>query len=87
VSLYSPRRPFGVAPDLELGELASGHWGNFGPVIADFLTDDHARLAQRKAEIEEEEWRRAEERGREYMERNGGKTRDGRPLECWSPAG
>jgi hypothetical protein len=68
--------------DLKLGPEAGDHYENFMPFIADFLTDDVERLAQRKSEISEDEWQRTKEMGRKYLGDNYASPRDGRP--CWS---
>ena len=72
--------------DLEPGPDAIGRYGNFAPYIAEFLTDDADRVEKRKAEINEDEWRRAERFGREYLAKHGMKARDGRPMLCPLPA-
>lgn len=74
---------FGVARDLELGPAHCGRYGNFSPFIADFLTDDHGRLRERKAEIDEAEWQRAEELGRRLLRSPKITPRDGRPTLCY----
>jgi hypothetical protein len=68
--------------DLKPGPEARDYYENFHPFIADFLTDDVERLAQRKLEISEDEWRRTEELGHTYLSENYARPRDGRP--CWS---
>ncbi|HET6883385.1 MAG TPA: hypothetical protein VFI31_24760 [Pirellulales bacterium] len=50
-----------AAHDLAPGPGATGDWGDFMPVIAEFLSDDVARIEARKREIPEAEWRRATE--------------------------
>jgi hypothetical protein len=70
----------GAEPDLTPGPGQSGRYGNFAPYIAEFLTEDDQRVRQRKAEIVEGEWQKAEELGREYLSKRGTKARDGRPL-------
>jgi hypothetical protein len=79
-------RSKGIAPDLLPGEREHRRYGNFSPYIAEFLSDDNERIAERKAEIAEEEWQRAERMGREALVRNNGATRDGGPLLCMEPA-
>lgn len=70
-----------VAADLQPGPNAAGGWHDFGPLIADVFSEETGKLAKVKATISEAEWRRAEELGRQALERTGGKTaRDGRPL-------
>ena len=72
--------------DLTPGPGSSGNYQNFSPLIADFLTDDLDRLAERKAEISETEWRRTKSLGRSYLANRPGRARDGRPLSCSLPA-
>ena len=73
------------AKDLEIGPNNYGRYENFNPFIADFLTDDVETLEQRKAEISEDEWRRAEELGEKWLNNNL-PPRDGRPLYASYPA-
>ena len=68
--------------DLVPGPAATGRYGNFTPLIADFLTDDVERLDNLKAEISEDEWLRTESLGQKYLAENIAHPRDGRP--CWS---
>ena len=53
--------------DLDFGVGRSSDRTGFGPLIADFLTEDRARLAERKAALPERFWRRTEELGRAYL--------------------
>ena len=79
---------FGEIPvcDLESGAGSYGRYSNFAPLIADFLSDDVGRIAERKAEIAESEWVRAEQLGREHLRRHGHRrVRDGRPMLCDDP--
>ena len=69
-------------PDLTLGPFHLGRYGNFAPYIAEFLTDDLARLGERKDEIDEEEWHRTWELGKRYLEGGAPPPRDGRPFLC-----
>jgi hypothetical protein len=85
VNLYQ-RRDKGIAPDLMPGERDHRRYGNFSPLIAEFLSDDNERIAHRKAQISEEEWQRAERMGHEALRRSGGASRDGSPLGCMDPA-
>ncbi len=70
----------GYEPDLKPGPNQHGRYGNFAPYIAEFLTEDGERLQRRKAEIDEGEWRKTEELGREHLSKHGTRARDGRPL-------
>ena len=85
VNTYSPRSA-GVATDLREGPGAHGRWGNFAPYVAEFLSDDTARIEARKKEIDEAEWLRTVTLAREWIERHGLAARDGRPLACANPA-
>ncbi|MCI0524693.1 MAG: hypothetical protein L0Y75_05460 [Acidobacteria bacterium] len=77
---------FFLPEDLNPGPRQTGKYGNFAPLIADFLTDDVSLVEEKKAGIAKAEWRRAEALGREYLKRHGEKARDGRPLLCHLPA-
>jgi hypothetical protein len=85
VNMYSPKE-HGVATDLAMGPRQLGTFGNFRPLIADLLTDDLARVNERKAEVPDDEWARAHQMGRQLYAENVVKPRDGRPLRCGSPA-
>ncbi len=76
----------GHAGDLVDGEGSSHRWGNFAPYIAEFLTEDLARVEARKTEIHIDEWRRAERLGRAMPAAPGIRARDGRPTTCALPA-
>lgn len=71
--------------DLESSPGSYGRYANFAPLIAEFLSDDDARIAERKAEISEAEWTRAEQLGRDHLRRHGHRARDGRPMLCDDP--
>jgi hypothetical protein len=47
-----------VKRELWEGPRASGRWGSFFAVIGEFLTDDIARLDERRRQISEDEWDR-----------------------------
>ena len=76
----------GTAPDLERGPNAYPNWANFQPMIANFLTDDAERVAERMAEIDEEEWARCLAMGEMALERLGTRARSGRPFDSRGPA-
>ena len=76
---------FFLPEDLNPGPRQTGKYRNFAPLIAEFLTDAEI-IKNRKAEIDEAGWRRAETLGREYLEQFGEKARDGRPLLSHLPA-
>ena len=71
--------------DLTPGPRDTRQYDNFRALIADFLTDAADRLAERKQVIDEGEWARAAEMGREQL-RRGTRPRDGRPLHCERPS-
>jgi hypothetical protein len=73
-------------PDLILGPKLIQRWTGFHPVIAEFLTDDFDRVQARKNEITEDEWRRTETMGTEYVKSRPGIARDGRPVYSSIPA-
>ncbi len=84
VNTYASREE-GVASDLKIGSEDLGNWGNFAPFIAEFFSDDMARIQARKAEISEDEWKRTEVMGMEAL-RSGVAPRSGRPLLCMKTA-
>lgn len=64
--------------DVVSGPAATGRFTGFWPLIADFLTDDARGLAERKAGISEDEWRRCRDLA-DVSIRAGAAARDGRP--------
>lgn len=76
-----------LARDLENGPASHGRWTNFQPLIADFLSDDRARIAARKSQIPEREWELALTLGQRWMAARGTAARDGRPNRSQLPAG
>lgn len=84
VNLYVPRQ-HGLAGDVKPGPADTGTYGNFRPMIADLLTDDQRRLADRKAQIDEAEWQRTLLQGRHAWHDERRTPRDGRPLHCGTP--
>jgi hypothetical protein len=68
-----------LANDLVPGADNLGNYCNFWPVIADFVSNSHARIEERKREISDEEWLRTEQMGRERMAKPY-RVRDGRPF-------
>ena len=82
VNLYDYMEDGSYETDLVPGPRTSGYFRNFTPLIADFLTDDTMRVAQRKTQINESEWRRTETLGQSYLSENYARPRDGRPF--WS---
>lgn len=81
VNTYSPLKE-GVAPDLKLGDKAHNRWGNFCPLIAEFLSDQNGfgPIEARKARIAESEWQRTLGMARAAMAEARPPLRDGRPL-------
>ena len=82
VNIYDYMDDGSYESDLTPGPRASGLYRNFTPLIADFLTDDLSRVAKRKAQIREDEWRRTEVLGQSYLSEKHARPRDGRPF--WS---
>lgn len=72
----------GYESDLVPGPANIGRYGNFMPLVADFLTDDVERLDKLKAEISEVEWLHTETLGQTYLTEDFARPRDGRP--CWA---
>lgn len=72
--------------DLIPGPEDSKSFTGFEPIIADFLTTDLDRLANRKQTIPAEEWQRALMMGKEYLKYRPGLARDGRPGHSFFPA-
>jgi hypothetical protein len=54
-------------------------WTGFHTIIADFLTENHVRLAERKNALPEADWQRTEELGYERLQYAPGAWRSGRP--------
>jgi hypothetical protein len=73
----------GMACDLCPGPKNTKRWTNFGPLIADFLTDDQQRLTMRKKQISDSEWQRTWTMGQEYLKRHSNQIRDGRQIYSW----
>jgi hypothetical protein len=72
----------GKHADLDFGprKSATCTWTGFHPIIADFLTEDHVRLAERKKALPEPDWQRTEELGYDKLQYAPGAWRAGRPL-------
>jgi hypothetical protein len=66
--------------DVSLGPKSTGRWNGFNPIIADFVSDDSARIEQAKKSIPIEDWRRAYAMGKVYVKQRPGVARDGRPV-------
>lgn len=84
VNTYDDTGP--VARDLAEGDDSLQHWTNFHPLIAEFLTDETDKIAERKRAIDPEEWKRTAELGLAMMKQTGFRARDGRPLCAHAPA-
>jgi len=67
------------------GRKALGGWGDFVPLIAEFLTDDADKIEARKQQIRESEWKRIEEIATAAFERPAS-VRDGRPIPLYQYA-
>jgi hypothetical protein len=65
--------------DLEFGPGKCTTWTGFQPIIADFVTDDEARLAERKRAIPRKLWARTWELGCESIARHPRRRRSGAP--------
>lgn len=76
----------GLASDLTPGPNSINRYGNFQPIIADFLVDDIQQVNQRKRDIDEPEWQRAWKLAQEWIAKHGPKARDGNPVHCADPA-
>lgn len=76
----------GMARDLLEGSAAHHRYGNFGPLIAEFVSDDLDRIGLRKGGIVPAEWQRASELAQQYVARFGSTARDGRPFCSNIPA-
>jgi len=74
-----------VASDLSLGPGNMNRYGNFYPLIAEFLSEDVDRIAARKAEIPESEWSRCAELGRTKIGLRTCVPRDGSPFSSFQP--
>ncbi len=72
--------------DLSEGPASYGRYGFFHPLIAEFLSEDMARINERKLEIAEDEWQRTIDCANEYIAKYKHVARDGRPYCSWIPA-
>ncbi len=75
-----------LASDLTPGSNSTNRYGNFQPIIADFLVDDTQQVHRRKRDIGEPEWQRAWNLAQEWIAKHGSKARDGNPVHCANPA-
>ncbi|MEM6343911.1 MAG: hypothetical protein AAF927_08525 [Bacteroidota bacterium] len=74
----------GEESDLTLGPEHTGRYGNFIPLIAEFLSDDIEQIEWRKARIAQSEWQRTWRMGEEALFGGQG-IRDGEPYMCSFP--
>jgi hypothetical protein len=82
VNVY-PRAP---AADLEPGPKDIGRYGNFFPIIAEFVTDRPERCEMRKLAISEDEWLRCESMGDAYHKNHPTWIRNGSPIYSLVPS-
>lgn len=85
VNTYKPGTEYD--PDLIPGPNRHHRWVGFTPIIADFVSDDLARIEARKAQITEVEWAKTATLGASYLAAKPGSARDGRALYSTIPAG
>jgi hypothetical protein len=86
VNTYERRKDQNIVKDLTLGPKELGRYRNFYPLIADFLSNDVDRISHRKTQIKETEWSHTQILGKEYMEKNGFRARNGNPYFSMIPA-
>ena len=84
INTYARRQEYDA--DLVLGVNQTGQWTGFHPIIAEFVSDDEAKIVARKRAISAEEWQRAYRMGRAYIKQRPGVARDGRPIFAASAA-
>jgi len=75
-----------LVADLEHGPASYRRFSNFGPYIADFLSDDRERIEARKAQIPEAEWKRTAELSAAKLAKCGSRFRNGNPVKSFEPA-
>lgn len=75
-----------LASDLSHGTASYRRYANVLVLIADFLSNDVKRIAERKAEIDEDEWDKTRVLAEEYLKRHGQSARDGSPTRSHVPA-
>jgi hypothetical protein len=69
-----------VVRDLSPGEGNLGNYCNFYPLIAEFLSDNSARIESRKSEIDEAVWARCAEMGQAFIQATPAAIRNGSPF-------
>jgi hypothetical protein len=72
----------GLAPDMMKGANGMTQFANVHPLIADFYSDDRDRIAARKCEIDDVEWERCLQTGKDYAQRFPGVVRPGTPIHA-----
>ena len=72
-------------PDMVVGPQQLNRYSSFLPLIADFLTEDSARLEELKRNIDESEWARTRELGRQRIAVGLDTARSGKPTESNFP--
>jgi hypothetical protein len=84
---YGSRRPAcPVAADITPGAGDTGVWGDFGPIVLEFVSNDRALIESRRRAIAETEWRRLDELVLAHR-RTRRPARDGRcHLGCMHPS-
>jgi hypothetical protein len=70
------------ARDIVRGPKGRTEWGNFIPTIAEFFSDDVARIKHLHSTIPEEEWKRCAELGAVWLTTETPRPRDGLPLHA-----
>jgi hypothetical protein len=76
-----------IHKDLIAGPNRVADWSGFYPLIAEFLSDDEARVATLKEGISSVEWQHCQGLGEEYLNKHPGVARLGRPRRAHQPAG
>jgi len=76
----------GRAVDLVPGEYSTERYGNFFPIIAEFIAADVGPIEERKTQIDEHEWELAARFAAEYRAKFGELARDGNPYRSEFPA-
>lgn len=74
----------GQAPDLTPGPASERRYGNFHPIVADFLSDERDQLTALSSTFPEERWARARALGEARLEETH-EPRDGRAGEAMQP--
>ena len=70
----------GVAEDLTPGPGFLKQYGNFFPVIAEFVVDNLEVIEARKRQIDKSEWKRTAELATQYIKNRRGVFRNGSPF-------